>query len=170
MLGVEPLTKAMFEFFKKLLNRRKTPIPHPLEGLSQELRVSATILLLEVIRADLRISASERFTVDETVRDAFDLDEEDVNELIGKAEAALLDGETADRVGPIVNQNLSTEQKRYLLALLWSIALADERIERNEDYLVRKVARLLSLNHLDIMDAKMKAEATLDRNADSPNS
>ncbi len=66
------------------------------------------------------------------------------------------DGGTAERVSPKINESLSLEQKRYLLALLWSIALADERIERNEHYLVRKVARLLNLNHLDIMDAKMK--------------
>jgi uncharacterized tellurite resistance protein B-like protein len=160
----------MFELFEKFFSRRKAAIPHPLEGLSQELRVAATVLLLEVIRADLHIAPSERFTVDKTVRDAFDLDEGGVDELIRKAEAALRDGETAERVSPLVNEHLTLTQKRFLLALLWSIALADERIERNEDYIVRKVARLLNLNHLDIMDARMKAEAALWQSDDTPNS
>jgi uncharacterized tellurite resistance protein B-like protein len=160
----------MFELLKKLFSLRKPPIPHPLEGLSPELRVSATVLLLEVIRADLRIAPSERFTVEETVRDAFDLGGQDVDELVQKAETALRDGETAERVSPIVKANLSLSQRRYLLGLLWAIALADERIERNEDYLVRKVSRLLGLNHLDMMDAKMKAEAALNMSDESQGS
>ncbi len=148
----------MFKAIKELLSSspRPTQTP-PLGNLSSELQIATTVLMLEIIRADLRVMDSERMMVERVLSRAFCLFPEEAIKLRKKAEGAH-DRKTVERLCRLIDTVLSLEQKRYLIVLLWSIALSDERLERNEDYLVRKIARLLSLNHIDVVDAKLKAE------------
>jgi uncharacterized tellurite resistance protein B-like protein len=92
-------------------------------------------------------------------RKALGLPLEEVRDLMVEAKASLGDARSFDRFSRLISTSFTMEQKRYMLELLWTCALSDERLERNEDYVVRKVGRALSLNPLDIVDAKQKAEA-----------
>ncbi len=148
----------MFKAIKQLWSSSPRPPQSSLLGnLSSELQMATTVLLLEIIRADLRVMDSERMMVERVVGGAFRLFSEEAKKLLKKAEG-VHDRKTVERFCRLIDTGFSLEQKRYLIVLLWSIALSDERLERNEDYLVRKIARLLSLNHIDVVDAKLKAE------------
>ena len=150
----------MFEVIKRLWSRRGGTPSGPILGeLTPELRLATTAMLCEVIRADRRVSGTE-MQVEETItHKALGLPLEEVRDLMVEAKASLGNARSFDRFSQIISASFTLEQKRYLLELLWTCALSDERLERNEDYVVRKVGRALSLNPLDIVDAKQKAEA-----------
>ena len=40
--------------------------------------------------------------------------------------------------------------------MVWKIAYADGRLDKHEDYLVHKLAKLLRLTHNQLIDAKLK--------------
>ena len=79
--------------------------------------------------------------------------------LLGEAEAKRLEKNALNGATRVINSECSREQKQYLLELLWTVALSDERLERHEDSLVRKLTRMLDMNHLDFIEAKLKAQA-----------
>jgi uncharacterized tellurite resistance protein B-like protein len=146
---------------KALLSRPSgTPSEPVLGDFTPELQLATTALLCEVIRADRRVSGAEKQVAESITRKALGLPLEEVRDLMGEAQTALIDERSFDKFSRLISTSFTLDQKRYLLELLWTCALSDERLERNEDYVVRKVGRALSLNPLDIVDAKQKAEAS----------
>lgn len=153
----------MLKALKGLWSRRNRPSTESiLSDLTPELRLATTALLCGIIRADLRVSGAEMRVVESITHKAFGLSVEEVRELVDEAKKAADDERSLDNFSRLIGTSFSVEQKRYLLELLWTCALSDRRLERNEDYLVRKVGRALSLNPLDIVEAKQKAEASID--------
>jgi uncharacterized tellurite resistance protein B-like protein len=151
----------VFEAIKRFWSRRgETPSGPGLGDLTPELRLATTALLCEVIRADQRVSGAEMQVAESITHKALGLPLEEVRDLMGEAKASLNDKQSFDKFSRLISTSFTLEQKRYLLELLWTCALSDERLERNEDYVVRKVGRALSMNPLDIVDAKQKAEAS----------
>ncbi len=150
----------MFESIKNLWKRDpRITSRHPLSDLSSGQRIATAVLLLEVIRADLRVTGAEVEVVVSSICRACGLSEEEASELLGNAEAKRLEKNALNGATRVINSEFSREQKRYLLELLWTVALSDERLERHEDYLVRKLTRMLDMNHLDLIEAKLKAQA-----------
>ena len=56
----------------------------------------------------------------------------------------------------LINQNYSIEEKKQIIEMVWRVAYADGRLDKHEDYLVHKLAKLLRLTHKQLIDAKLK--------------
>lgn len=56
----------------------------------------------------------------------------------------------------IVNQQSSLQEKIRMVELAWQIIYADTELNRYEDHFVHKLARLLRLQHEDLIQAKLK--------------
>jgi len=150
----------MFESIKNLWKRDpRIALRHPLGDLPSGQRIATAVLLLEVIRADLRVTGAEMEVVVSSICRACGLSEAEAGELLGEAEAKRLEKDALNGATRVINSEFSREQKQCLLELLWTVALSDERLERHEDYLVRKLTRMLDMNHLDLIEAKLKAQA-----------
>jgi len=54
----------------------------------------------------------------------------------------------------LINKECSLEQKVRLIESLWKIAFIDGALDMNEEYLVRKIADLLHVPHIDFIMAK----------------
>jgi uncharacterized tellurite resistance protein B-like protein len=149
--------------FKSLKNLWKhdsaTPVRGPLSDLPPEQRLATAVLLLEVIRADLRVTGTELDVVASSICRACGLSSEEAGAVLQEADTKRLEKDALDDAAQVINSSFSREQKRYLLELLWTVALSDERLERHEDNLVRKLTKMLDMNHLDLMEAKLNAEA-----------
>lgn len=148
---------------KSLLNLWKRDSATPSRGLLSDLppeqRLATAVLLLEVIRADLRVTGMELNVVASSICRACGLSSEEASAILQEADAKRLAKDALDDAARVIRSSFSLEQKRYLLELLWTVALSDERLERHEDNLVRKLTRMLDMNHLDLMEAKLRAEA-----------
>lgn len=115
------------------------------------LRVATALLLIEVARADYADDFAEDSAMLDSLKQFFALDD---------AEAALLIEEartTADRAVELqqftrrLHEQLSIAEKQRVVEMLWQVALADRRLDKHEDHLVRRIADLLYVSHSDLI-------------------
>ena len=59
----------------------------------------------------------------------------------------------------LINQNYSIEEKIRIIEMIWKLAYTDGKLDKHEDYLVHKLARLLRLTHKQLIEAKFKVIA-----------
>ena len=86
-----------------------------------------------------------------------ELDEGDITSLLETADTAVEEAVSLYDFTSVINEHLNREKKYELLLLLWRIAYADGRLDRYEEYYIRKIADLLHLSLADFIRAKHAA-------------
>jgi len=120
-------------------------------------QLATAALLFEVIRADHEIKGVERRTLSDAVRRAFDLDAQETEELVRLAELEAEQSTSLYEFTRLINDHFSADEKRHVVELLWQVALADEDVDKYEEYLIRKVADLIHVPHSAFIQAKRRA-------------
>ena len=131
------------------------------ESSSHGLQLATAALFIEMTRADFKVEESERRMVGEVVSKAFDLTPEETSELIRLADEESRQSISIYDFTHLVDRGFSLEQKKHIVELLWKVALSDAEIEKHEEHLVRKIAKLIHVDHPDFIDAKLKAQESL---------
>lgn len=119
------------------------------------LRLAAAVLLLEMEHADHSYEATERSEIERQLREFFELDADEVAELIASAEHKAGDNVSLHGVLRALNDSLPPERKRQVLEMLWRVAYADQHLDAKEEHLLRKIADLLHLPHREFIKAKL---------------
>ncbi|MSQ68712.1 MAG: TerB family tellurite resistance protein [Gammaproteobacteria bacterium] len=119
------------------------------------LELAVVALLLEIGRADESISAAERATVLSAACTVLNVSEAQSMELLGAAAQLVEDSVSLAQFTGVLNQNLTLAAKRRCLVAMWQVAQADGRIDRYEEYYLRKLCDLLYLSHHDFIQAKL---------------
>jgi uncharacterized tellurite resistance protein B-like protein len=142
------------EFFEQHLNPSGAGERDPEEAL----RLAAAALLLEMTRMDHQVLPEELAAVAHALRDAFQLDESQVEELMAFAEAERAHSTDYYQFTSLINQSYGAGQKAKLIELLWRVAYADKVLDKYEEHLVRKIADLLYVPHSVFIAAKHRAQ------------
>jgi len=121
------------------------------------LRLAAAALLVEVSRADGQIDEQERTVMRASLQSSLDLTAEESDELLRLGEAESRSAISVYELTRVVDQELSPEQKKRVVELLWLVAFADSRKNAHEEHLIRRIADLLHVDHPDFIDAKIRA-------------
>ena len=129
------------------------------EPSAEELRVAACALLLEVAHADDHFSAGERKHMRRLVRRHFGLKQSAADELISIAE-----DERRRRVDlwgftKLIKTQYSIGQKLVLAEAMWGLVLADGKLVAREDYIMRKISRLVGLKTGYLAEARKRLES-----------
>ncbi len=144
-----------------MLNRIKSLLSNPdkvEEGIdAQQIAVAAGVLLIEIARADDDIADDE---IDIAVNhlehsfqdNSFKIDDVFKETIKDKSEDAISLYEFTD----LINKEWDKEKKIKLLQALWEVANADNRIDKYEEYYIRKIKDLLYLSDNDFIKAKIK--------------
>jgi uncharacterized tellurite resistance protein B-like protein len=117
----------------------------------QALRVATALLLIEVARADYASDLAEDATMLASLKQFFALDDAAAALLLEEARS------TADRAVELqqftrrLHEQLSTAEKLRVVEMLWQVALADSRLDKHEDHLVRRIAELMYVSHSDLI-------------------
>jgi uncharacterized tellurite resistance protein B-like protein len=115
------------------------------------IRVATALLLVEVARADYDDDAIEDRAMHALIKEHFALSDDEAQLLIEEAR------QQADRAVSLqsftreLHEHLSVDEKDKVVEMLWRVALADDRLDKYEDYVVRKVADLLYVRHSDLI-------------------
>ena len=115
----------------------------------QQLALAA--LLVEMARADLDETAEERAAISSFLAGHFALTDAEAQSLLVRAEQAMEESVCLFDFTRALHDSLDYEQKLEVVRLLWRTALADGRLDKYEEYLIRKVADLLYVSHSDII-------------------
>lgn len=123
------------------------------------LELAMIALLLEIGRADHEESAVEQQRILAAATRVFGLDEAAATALVARAAQRVEASISLDEFTSVLNQECSLADKRACLLALWQVALADGRIDRFEEFYLRKICDLLHLSHQDFIQAKLAASA-----------
>ena len=153
----------MLQRIKNFFDQHLAPGPSAGDERDSEhvLRLAIGALLLEMTRMDGEIWPEQRKAVETAVLEHFDLEEEEVAELLELAEAERADSTDYFQFTSLVNRAYSPHQKIRLVELLWRIAYANESLHKYEEHLVRKVADLLYVPHSAFIAAKLRTTGAL---------
>jgi len=119
------------------------------------LPLATAAVLLEIAYADGQFSPAEDGDVAGYLKGAFDLDDESAQELIGAADE--LRNRTIDHFAltNFIRQNSPLSDRIEIVKTMWRIVYSDRKLTDYENYLVRKLADLLGLEHHVMIDAKV---------------
>jgi len=115
------------------------------------LRVATALLLIEVARADYADDFAEDATMLESLKQFFALDEAAATLLLEEARTAADLAVELQQFTRRLHEQLSVAEKQRVVEMLWQVALADRRLDKHEDHLVRRIAELLYVSHSDLI-------------------
>jgi uncharacterized tellurite resistance protein B-like protein len=147
----------MFDRLKGIL----TGTPHDGQRVSEvdnekRLQVATAVILLEVAQADEEYSESEQDSIMQILKDQFNLDSQSVQEILHVSEEQQRKSIDLWHFTEIINRNYNTEEKCCIIEKVWQVIYADGKLDKYEDHIVHKLARILNLSHEQMIEAKMK--------------
>jgi len=113
------------------------------------------------MKADGKVSEDERMTVMQTIRSKFNLTDDETKSLKELAKEKIRKATDYYEFTSLINKGLSYERKVDIIGHLWGIALSDRHLDKHEEYMVRKIADLLYVEHKDFIEAKLKIKKRL---------
>lgn len=127
------------------------------EDADRLVQMAAATLLLEVAWADHDIADEELDIVAETLQSQFDLDEEEIGEVIEASRAAHDESVGLYGFTRTLVEAWDEPERFELVVMLWKLAFADDRLDRFEEHTIRKIAELLYVSHARFIEAKRTA-------------
>ena len=120
------------------------------------LQVATGALLVEMMRADLEVTEKERTVVVAALQSKLELTPEETGELVELAESEADDSIDHYQFTSLIKNGYSREQKRKVVEYLWTVAFADATVDKDEEYMVRKIANLLGISHREYIEVKLE--------------
>ena len=125
-------------------------------GGGHDLQMAVCALFVEMARIDESFTAEEMAMVIGILEDKYDLSAEDAKALIAAAEAELQQSVDYWQFARLINENYTMDEKVAIIEMLWRIVYLDGSLDKHEDYLMHKLAKLLRLHHQQLIAAKKK--------------
>lgn len=124
-------------------------------------KVAAAALMVEAARMDDDFGPEERAKIEELARTRFELDEDEVAELLAIAEQKA--GQSSQLFGftRVLGESYSQEERIAFIEMLWEVVYADGELHHYEANLMRRIAGLLHVSDRDNGTARKKALARL---------
>ena len=141
----------MASFFN-LFKSKKEELSTEAEFNSHQIAVG--VLLIEMARADFHQDESENQSIVDLLKKHFDLTPDDSKLLFILAEDKLDESVSLHEFTKDLHDILDHKQKEDVIALLWTLAVSDNNLDKHEDYLVRKISDLLYVSNSIVLKIK----------------
>ena len=139
----------------------------PIEMADQEQKDTEIInnacaaLLIETALADKVFNEEEMISMKQTLNKVYKVDKQDIEELINESKKKVSESTSLYEYTRLINDLCNYEDKIRLISNLWSIAFADQHLDKYEEYLIRKISDLLHVSHKDFIQQKLLVKQTL---------
>ncbi len=151
----------MFSVIRNIIEGKSAQGKESQEDQEQRRHVAAGVLLLEAAHIDNECTDEEMEHIVSILKDKFNLSDTCVSDLL---ELAHSDREQAMELWQFtnhMNHHFSKAEKVAVMEDVWRIILVDGQLEMHEDHFAHKLANLLRLSHIQMIDAKLKAREQL---------
>ena len=118
-------------------------------------------LLIETALADKVFNTEEIDSMKKTLREVYEIDEKDLDELISESEKRVSESTSLYEYTRLINDLCDYQDKLKLINNLWAIAFADKHLDKYEEYLIRKISDLLHVSHSDFIQQKLNVKESL---------
>lgn len=148
--------KILKEIFIPEINKAKSQFSD-----THKLQVATCALLIEIANADEDFSEIEKEKIIEIMQVKFELNKDELSELMELAHQSLEDSISLYEFTEILNKNLDRSEKKEVLKNLWRLIFADKNLNEYEEYFIRKISRTLNLYHQDFIETKLEVKKEL---------
>ncbi len=124
---------------------------------AHRLQLASAALMIELCKSDQSIDDTEIRALVEILITRFNLEQIELDELMALAEQEARDSTSLYQFTSLMNENFEYSEKVIMIGNMWEVAFADGKIDRYEEHLIRKVADLLYLSHVDFIKSKQIA-------------
>jgi len=125
------------------------------------IQVATAALLIEMMKADGTVNEDERKAVMQTIQSKFNLTDDETKSLKELAKEKIRKATDYYDFTSLIHKRLSYQQKVEIIEHLWEIAFTDKHLDKHEEYVVRKIADLIYVEHKDFIQAKLKIKKKL---------
>lgn len=148
--------------FKTISNFVQDKIRNTNDDVDEQhiMHLASAALLLEVSRADFDIQDEELVSIANSLTARFKFSKQEADNLIDLARTEQDSHVSIHPFVKIINDGCSAEEKKLLLEDLWRVAYADDKLDKYEEYQLRKIADLLYIPHSAFIQAKLKVTET----------
>lgn len=120
------------------------------------IRLSTAVLLVEIARADHSRKDVESTEMRKQLAAKFNLSEEESRTLLEAAENAVEHSVSLYEFTRLLHDEMTYPEKETVIEMLWRIALADDNLDKYEDYMIGKIADLLYIARGDVIRLKSR--------------
>lgn len=141
---------------KKLIKRLVTEPESQEKEKFERIQVATCILLLEIAESDDEFSSIEKATISSILKKEFPISEEAIEELMEMTKSLREESPGLWEFTNLINENYSNEDKVKVIEAVWRVIYADKNLNMYEDHLVHRLAKLLRLEHEELIAAKRR--------------
>ena len=120
----------------------------------ENLRLATCILLIEVSKSDDDFDLDEQKKIRSLIKSNFNLSDIQIEHLFTLSNDKHNEMTSLYEWTDIINKDCSYDQKLTIIGFMWDIAFTDERLDKYEDYTIRKVCDLIHVKHVDFINLK----------------
>ena len=124
---------------------------------SDRVSIATCALLLEMAHADSEFSDIEEKKITSILQNEFNLPKDDADELIELSNLERKESLDLWQFTNLINEYYSKADKAKVLETLWRVIYADDKVDKYEEYLMRRLSYLLNMDHKDMIEAKFRA-------------
>lgn len=146
----------MFETLRKLMTQDVTAVAGDAANGEHRRRLATAALLLEVAWADDTAAGAEKDSIAVILSERFGLDAPESSALMDAAEAHRHDATDLYNTTSLLRTALTRTELREVLEALWRVVYADGVLDAHEDALLHRIARMLGLDHAELIALKLK--------------
>lgn len=144
------MLQAIKQFFEERVS------PEGDHNAQDKTQLACAALLIEVMRADRSIDPAEQTALLYLLEQQFGLSDKDIKTLVLLAEQEADEATSLFQFTQLINAHYAYEQKVAVIRALWTIAFADQLLDKYEEQLIRKIADLLHIRHRDFIRSKQE--------------
>ena len=145
----------MFDYLKNLLLPNIEQDVSNAQDNDERIKTATCVLFIELARADGDFSDEEKLLITDFIKNNFTLSSQSAEELIQYSELKRKESLDLYQFTSIINSSFSREEKFDLMINLWQLVYSDNILNKYEDYIIKKIGRLLNLAHKEIINTKL---------------
>ncbi len=151
----------MLDFFKEIFSNNKNNKQSTEHDDNKAIQIASCALFLELANADDDFSHEERKRIIELMKANFKLTDEEIDKLFELSQQQIEKSVSAYEFTEIINEKLSEEEKYEIVKNLWRLAYVDKKLDKYEDYYIRKISNNLHISNQDRIAAKLEVKKEL---------
>ncbi len=158
----------MLDAIKAFFGTSMAPDPQQESVPEQDIRLAACALLLELAYADEEFTDDEAQHLEGAIRRQYGLDHDQAAELIALAEKERANAVDLWQFTKLIKANYSLGQKMVLVEVMWGLVYSDGELSSKEEYVMRKVCKLLDIAPGYLADVRRRLHAEAGDAPESP--
>lgn len=150
----------MIDLLKNLFSVRKTDVSNE-QNNEHILKVATCAIFIELANIDENFSEAEKIRIVDLMKNSFNLNKEEVDEIIKIANEKIEKSVSVYEFTDIVNKNLSMDEKYQIIKNLWLLAFEDNQLDTYENHFIKKISDNLHISNKDRIAAKFEVKNQL---------